>query len=316
MNIDDFNEDDIPFEERWENLTLANDFLFGYVMRDAEICRKMIKIILPEMDIGRVEFSQEQKTFRESIDNRGVRFDVFAKTDDRKIFDCEIQTSEKRDIFKRSRAYHSMIGFEGLNKRQLFKSGSYENLPDAFVIFICTFDPFKMGKHKYTFKNICTEDKSLELNDGAYTIFLNTKSKAQDVSTELEAFLNFMNGKKSPDPFVKELEKRLNFAKQNSEWRRHYLLAFMQRQENIYEGLQQGLAEGIQKGLAEGMQKGLAQGMAQGIQQGMAQGIQQGIPQGRQEANLKIVTHMREAGLNDDEIIKFTGLTREELNSI
>ena len=83
MNIDDFNEDDIPFEERWENLTLANDFLFGYVMRDAEICRKMIKIILPEMDIGRVEFSQEQKTFRESIDNRGVRFDVFAKTDDR-----------------------------------------------------------------------------------------------------------------------------------------------------------------------------------------------------------------------------------------
>ena len=250
----EFDELSLPVSERWENLTLANDFLFGKVMSDPELCAEMIKRILPDMDIGRVEFTQLQKAEKPSLDTRGVRFDVFAKFDNRKIFDCEVQTSNKKDLPRRTRAYHIVIGLEALESETLKKSGSYKELPDAFVIFICTFDPFGKGRHIYTFRNVCQEDDRLKLNDGAFTIFLNARGKADDISTELKAFLDFMLGKTSSDPFVKKLEERLNEAKQNAEWRRDYMLMLMEKQETFNEGVT--IDEGLPyAGRAEEMKK-------------------------------------------------------------
>ncbi|MBQ9404103.1 MAG: hypothetical protein IJU15_03890, partial [Synergistaceae bacterium] len=38
----------IPIEERWENLTLANDFMFSTVMSDEALCTEMMRRILPD----------------------------------------------------------------------------------------------------------------------------------------------------------------------------------------------------------------------------------------------------------------------------
>ena len=234
----------LPPSQRWENLTLANDFLFGKIMSDAELCTEMIRRILPDIDIGHVEFTQLQKTEKYSLDTRGVRFDVFAKSDSRKIFDCEVQTSDKKDLPRRTRAYHAVLGLETLKTDTLKKSGTYNGMPDAFVIFICTFDPFKLGRHFYSFCNICNEDNSLKLNDGAVTIFLNARGKIDDVSVELKAFLDFMLGKKSDDPFIRRLDERLNEAKQNSEWRRNYMLLLTREDEKYHEGVTVGEKRG------------------------------------------------------------------------
>lgn len=50
----------------------------------------------------------------------------------------------------------------------------FDNLPDSFVIFICTFDPFGRGRYCYTYREICDEDGA-PLNDGTVKIFLSTK---------------------------------------------------------------------------------------------------------------------------------------------
>ena len=39
----------------------------------------------------------------------------------------------------------------------------YGNLPDAYVIFVCDFDPFYKKKYKYTFDTICKEDGTVSL---------------------------------------------------------------------------------------------------------------------------------------------------------
>ena len=220
-------------------------------MSDAELCTEMIRRILPDIDIGHVEFTQLQKTEKYSLDTRGVRFDVFAKSDSRKIFDCEVQTSDKKDLPRRTRAYHAVLGLETLKTDTLKKSGTYNGMPDAFVIFICTFDPFKLGRHFYSFCNICNEDNSLKLNDGAVTIFLNARGKIDDVSVELKAFLDFMLGKKSDDPFIRILDERLNEAKQNSEWRRNYMLLLTREDEKYNEGRNEGIAVGAKMGRSE-----------------------------------------------------------------
>ena len=118
------------------------------------------------------------------------------------------------------------------------KSGSYEDLPNTYVIFICTFDLFNRGRHIYTFKNFCAEDKEIELDDGAYTIFLNTNGKLDDVSPELKNFLNFVGKNKVTDSdiFIKTLDEKIKEAKHNVAWRDEYMLLLTREDEKFAEG--------------------------------------------------------------------------------
>lgn len=244
----------------WENLTLANDFVFCHIMHDEKLCTEMIRRILPDYDIGHIKFTESQRTSKHSPDSRGVRFDVYAKSDNRKIFDCEVQTSDKHDLPRRTRAYHIATGLDVLGKDVIKRSGSYHDLPDVFVIFICTFDPFHHDRHIYTFYNRYQEDNSIILNDGAFTVFLNAKGKADDVSSELKAFLDFIMGKVSDDPFIMELEEKLEDLKRDSTYRRNYMLLLTREEEKIAEARKIGLEEGRGIGIEEGIPIGEARG--------------------------------------------------------
>ena len=223
-------------EQKWENLTLADDFLFGKVMSEPALCAEMLRRIFPDLDIGEIKIIETQKTLRQALHVRGVRFDILTSFA-RSIVDVEAQNRRLKDLFRRPRAYQIAIGYDCLNKKSLKKSGSYENLPDTYVIFICTFDLFKKGRHLYTFKNFCAEDKEIELNDGAYTIFLNTKGKLNDVSPELKNFLNFVEKGQvvAGDSFIKTLDGKIKEAKHNTAWRNEYMLLLTRENEKFAE---------------------------------------------------------------------------------
>ncbi|MBR0069393.1 MAG: Rpn family recombination-promoting nuclease/putative transposase, partial [Synergistaceae bacterium] len=197
----------LPVSERWENQNLSNDFMFGKVMSDKKACAGVLNIILPEIETGEIIFTEIQKPLRDSIDSRGVRFDVYTKSDNGKRYDIEIQTTDSRDLFRRTRAYHAVLDSDILLKKETKR---YSDMPDAFVIFICTFDPFKLGRHVYTFRSLCCEDKTLELGDGTSTIFLNTYGKDESVNADMKNLLNFIIGITCEDPFIKYLEGLLN----------------------------------------------------------------------------------------------------------
>ena len=254
------NNNNYNFDVLWENLTLANDFLFGKIMSNEELCTEMIRRILPKIKIGRIKFTQTQKTSKQTLDTRGVRFDVYAESDNKKIFSVEIQTTDKKDLPRRTRAYHIINGLDALNKNTIKTSGKYNDLPDIFVIFICTFDPFMKGRHIYSFSNTCEEDSGLKLDDGAFTIFLNTEGTLDDVSPELKAFLDFTAGRKSnDDAFIAKLKQLLYEAKQNSIWRREFMLLLTREQEKFAEGRAEGRAEGIIIGEKRGEERGKKQ---------------------------------------------------------
>ncbi len=109
------------------------------------------------------------------------------------------------------------------------------------VIFICPFDLFNEGRHLYTFKNLCMEDKKTLLGDDTAKIFLNTESNMEDVNQKLIAFLDYVAGKKSDDSFVQKLENAIKIAKQNREWRHEYMTLLMRDQENIEKGIERGI---------------------------------------------------------------------------
>lgn len=223
---------------KWEELGIANDFLFGKVMTDPELCKGLLQRILPELDIVKIEYPEVQKAIKPDADAKSVRLDVYVNDDSQSVYDIEMQATDMGVLPKRSRYYQSMIDLQLIDKGQI-----YSRLNKSYVIFICLRDVFGRGRHIYTFENICKEDTSISLQDETTKIFLNAGGTLDDVSKELREFLNYVAGKKSEDDFVRKVDEAVRSAKKNREWRHEYMTLFMRDQENLEKGRIEGRAE-------------------------------------------------------------------------
>lgn len=240
----------------WEELQISNDFIFGKVMQDPKLCKGLLQRILPGLKIDHIEYPETQKAIRPDIDAKSVRLDVYVEDGKGTVYDIEMQVGMSKELPKRTRYYQSL-----LDMRMIDKGEPYKKLKPSYIIFICPFDQFGMGRHIYTFENICKEDKSVLLNDGTTKIFLNAKGTMDDVSPELKAFLDYVAGKKPADPFVDELEEAVKNARKNREWRHEYMTLLMRDQENIEIGREEGMEIGTAKGIIEtGLDFGLSEG--------------------------------------------------------
>ncbi len=214
-------------EAKWEDLSISNDFLFGKVMQDAELCKELLQRILPELDIDHVEYPELQKTIKEDFEAKGVRLDAYVNDGKGTVYDIEMQAVTSKYLPRRTRYYQSMIDLQLVEKGQ-----DYDTLNDSYIIFICLSDLFGKGRYRYSFENICKEDMEVMLNDGAKKIFLNADGKKGDIIEELKAFLDYVAGRPSEDAFVKKLESAVEKAKKNRKWRREYMTLLMRDREN------------------------------------------------------------------------------------
>ena len=150
--------------------------------------------------------------------------------------------------------YQGMVDIDTLKQ-----SSDYTNLKKSFIIFICKENPFKGKKlHKYTFSNMCHEKTGLELGDETVKIFLTPDSKADDISGEMERFMDFVVKKKGSSDFTKRLEDAVEAIKRDESWRPEYL----HTQELYDEGWEEGRQEGREEGRQEGLNEGLLEGQA------------------------------------------------------
>ena len=254
----------------WEEIGLSNDFIFGKVMSDPELCKELLERILPGIEIDHIEYPELQKPIKEDIDARSVRLDVYVKDGKNTVYDIEMQKVNTRELPKRSRYYQGMMDL------QLIDSGQpYKKLNQSYVIFICLEDVFGKNRHIYTFENICREDPEIKLRDGAIKIFLNAKGNLNDVSSELRAFLDYLGGKKSEDEYVQKLEKAVREAKRNRKWRHEYMTLLMRDQENQEIGEERGRREGRLEGRREGQLEGELRKLVSQIRKKQLRGYQQ-----------------------------------------
>ncbi len=182
-------EQKMDIQAMWEGLGISNDFLFGKVMQDMELCKGLLERIFPDMKIDHVEYPMLQKTINPDVDAKSVRLDVYVVDDVGTVYDIEMQMTDTKELPKRTRYYQAMMDLEMIDKGE-----SYKKLKKSFVIFICPFDLFGKGRHLYSFKNFCEEDKEVLLGDDTAKIFLNTESRMEDISKDLRVFLDYVAG--------------------------------------------------------------------------------------------------------------------------
>jgi len=303
--------------KKWEDLDFTDDFIFCKVLLNEEICRELLEILLG-IKIEKVEHIINQKTFDIAADAKGVRLDVYVK-DSNRVFDIEMQTTNRDDLAKRLRYYQAAMDIGLLSKGE-----GYNALKESYILFICTNDPFNQKLPVYTFESICKEDGITVLNDGSHKIVFNASGYQSESNKAIRDFLHFVTTGKSESVFTKKLSEGVYEVKENQFWRQEYMTLEMKLQEWEYIGMQKGLErgmekglkQGMEKGLEQGMQKGLEQGMEQGLKQGMQKGLAQGMEKGAQSRAESIAVKMLRKGRPIDEISEFTELSDEAINRL
>lgn len=158
-----------------------------------------------------------------------------------------MQVSQKSNFPKRMRYYQGMIDLNLIER-----GADYNDLRKSYIIFICPFDVFEKGLHKYTFENQCIEMPELKLDDETRKIFLCAGGTADDVSDDMKDFLDWLIGKQGKSELVKALDNAVQKARNHEEWRLKYMTLLMRDQEMIRRGREEGRFQEIFLSVQEG----------------------------------------------------------------
>ena len=227
-------------KKKFKDLTIRDNFMFAAVMMYQDNCKQFLEMLLG-IQIKHIDISYE-KSLVFNPECKGIRLDVYASDENNTRYDIEMQVASQ-ELGKRIRYYHSQMDME------LLESGhEYKELPKAYVIFICDYDPFKRGKYCYTFENRCIEDLALNLNDESMSIILSTEGvNADSIPKELKAFLDFVkedtptNDTQTEDAYVKQLQKSIRSVKENRKLERSFMSLEDVRNAAKLEGKQESI---------------------------------------------------------------------------
>lgn len=229
----------------WEDATLANRFMFYKIFTHYPlVCKRLFEILL-HIEIERIEPPYGEADFEVDFDSKGIRLDVYTKSDGRR-FDIELQNVDTKELAKRARYYQALMDIDTLKRGE-----PYSSLPESYVLFLCLDDIFCCGLPVYSFQNVCTSDSRIKMNDGTYKIFFNAKKYDIMPTEEEREFFKFLCGGGAGSAFTKDLDVLVASARHNAQWRQQ----FMTWEQEVQLSYHRGIAEGVEKGRKEGLKE-------------------------------------------------------------
>ena len=230
--------DELTLAEQWEKMTIANNFIFYYVMRNnPDICKEVIERLL-QIEIDHIEMAQEE-TVNVDLESKSIRMDVYVKNSTQ-AFDLEIQAKDTKELPERSRYYQGIIDVDSLKSGEI-----YSKLKESYIIFICLSDIFDKGLPAYHFENLCTENPEIKLNDKAYKYFFIAKNYDKLTDEKQKNFLKLVMKNEGSDELSKKILQKVNTAKQNVLLRKKYMEYERQRAYDILLGEERGIEQGL-----------------------------------------------------------------------
>ena len=262
----------------WDAITIKNNFLFQETLRNKSLCKQLLERVL-HIQVKTIRYMETEKTMKAQLSSKNTRLDVYVEDKDGNVADIEMQTTDTKSVINyderdektiirelplRTRYYQNIIGTNMLRKGM-----HYRELKKAYVIFICTFDPFGAGLPVYHFTYRCKENGNLQMGDLTENIFLNVKAADKTNDEELAAFLRYVNGQKPDSSFTKKLDEEATRIKNNDDWRLKAMTLDMEIKDmkkriakrEREKGKQEGLKEGAQNSKIEIAKAMLADGM-------------------------------------------------------
>lgn len=234
-----------------DELTFTDDGMFQAVLREPDICAELVERLL-DIRVEHVEYPELEKAIAPFYTTKGVRLDVYLK-DSGKIIDVEMQSHPLEALGKRTRYYQSMVDMDSLMKGE-----SYKRLKESYILFICKHDPFKdesgkaFGLPRYTFRNSCQENKSVNLDDKSLKVIYNSSAYEAESDARIRDFLRFVQtNEPGQDDFSNRLSAIVEKTKENEKFKQEYAAMNLHDRDLIDETRKEALAEGAQQKAVE-----------------------------------------------------------------
>ena len=222
----------------FDDLTIADDFMFCKVMQNEDICKEFLEMVLSDK-IGKIIYLSPQNSITAGIEAKSVRLDVFVKDENSKSYDIEMQVSNEHNIPKRMRYYQAAIDIAFLDKGVHYKA-----LNDSYIIFVCVFDAIGKNKPIYTFENICLEDRQTPLRDGTKKVIINAQAFSKAEDKELKGFLEYVKTGTVNTEYTGRIETMIQAVKNNEQARQEYRFMSGFEMDAREEGRSEGFSEG------------------------------------------------------------------------
>ena len=158
--------------QRLRGLRLLDDDFMQKVFEDKACTEFLLQIILNRADLKVLHVNGQQDI--KNLQGRSVSLDILAVDTDNKVYNIEIQRSDKGAAVKRARYNSSLIDSNVTEPGE-----KYENLCESYIIFITENDIMKEGLPIYHVDRTVIETGKL-FGDEAHIIYVN--SQIQDES--------------------------------------------------------------------------------------------------------------------------------------
>ena len=275
--------------EKFQSLTIQDDFMFCRVMQDKKICKKVLNILLQDyFKIGSIKIATSQATIKNHPELKFVRLDVLATDKAGNSYDIEMQVVNRKNIEKRMRAYQVAVDMFKMQRGM-----DYNEFTNTIIIFITPFDPFGADLPFYFFEfSSNTYNTSVKMNDGTYRAVFNTSAYKDVKNKKLRELLKFFDTGKATLDVAKEMEMKLEAVKRDSIIFSQFFSTFASMMDARNDGRDEGWLEGKKAGIAEGREEG------------------------SYEAKIETAKKLLNMGLTLENIAIATGLAKEKIEKL
>ena len=227
MDFEKKHQEDL---QRLRGFRLLDDDFMTKVFEDISCAELLLRIILNDEGI-RVLEAHSQRGIK-NLQGRSVKLDILAVDSHNRVFNVEVQRSDRGAGAKRARYNSSLI-----DANVTEPGDQYEDLNETFVIFITENDVMKAGLPIYHIDRVVRETGKL-FEDEEHIIYVNSQIKDE---TKLGRLMHDFSCTDAKDMYNKVLADRVRYFKEDERG-----VEIMCREMEIMRN--QAHEEGIEKG--------------------------------------------------------------------
>lgn len=227
MDFEKKHQEDL---QRLRGFRLLDDDFMTKVFEDISCAELLLRIILNDEGI-RVLEAHSQRGIK-NLQGRSVKLDILAVDSHNRVFNVEVQRSDRGAGAKRAR-YNSAL----IDANVTEPGDQYEDLNETFVIFITENDVMKAGLPIYHIDWVVRETGKL-FEDEEHIIYVNSQIKDE---TKLGRLMHDFSCTDAKDMYNKVLADRVRYFKEDERG-----VEIMCREMEIMRN--QAHEEGIEKG--------------------------------------------------------------------
>lgn len=184
---------------------MDDDFMRGMLNENKPLAEFILRILMNKPNLVLESFTT-QADMKRVTGARSVVLDGYGTDETGKKIDLEVQRADKGAGAKRARYNSSVMDVENLDAGQ-----DFDDLPDAYTIFITEKDFFGEGKAVYPIQrmNMAT---GKPFDDGAYILYVNGEYRGKD---DIGYLMHDFNCTDADDMHFQLMAERTRYLKEN-----------------------------------------------------------------------------------------------------